>query len=246
MIVRRLAEQLRHRNWGMIILELAIVVVGLFLAFQLDRWYETQRSKSDLQSHMVSLAEDFQENEVRLMAALDEGKQEMDAAITLRAETRKDTPDLSVAELNQLISQVSLLPTFNAVDLAYRNLLSESTLAYLQNSDLKKDLAEFYAAFELTKMIQNTQELQFVTIWQPYALENLDYAASNHKPAAERNFSVLQPYIEPELVLKAMKTKKFENVIVLQWETAEDLVNNWSGLLERVKRIQAKLPLSEK
>jgi hypothetical protein len=38
-----------------------------------------------------------------------------------------------------------------------------------------------------------------------------------------------------------MKTKQFENVIVIQWETAEDLVNDWSELLKRVKLIQAML-----
>ena len=242
MILRRLAGYLRHDNWFTVILELVIVVVGLFLAFQLDRWYESQRSKSDLQAHLVSLTEDFTENETRLITAISEGKQEMEAAITLRAEIRKDSPDLSVAELNQLISQTSLLPAFNAVDLAYRNLISDDTLADLPSSDLKKELAEFYAAHELTKLIQNTQELQYVTIWQPYALENLDYAASNRKIRAGRDNAVLRPYIDPDLILTAMKTKQFENIVVIQWETAEDLVNDWSGLLERVKRIQAMLP----
>jgi len=242
MILRRLVAHLRHDNWFTIILELVVVVVGLFLAFQLDRWYESQRSKSDLQAHLVSLTEDFTENETRLTSAISEGKQEMEAAITLRAEIRKNPPDLSVTELNQLISQTSLLPTFDAVNLAYRNLISDGMLADLTSSDLKKELAEFYAAYELTKVIQNTQELQFVTIWQPYALENLDYAASNNKPGAARNFAVLQPYVDPELVLEAMKTKQFENIIVIQWETAEDLVYDWSRLLERVKRIQAILP----
>ena len=66
MIFRRLAGYLRHDNWFTVILELVIVVVGLFLAFQLDRWYETQRSKSSLQAHLVSLAEDFMENEAQL------------------------------------------------------------------------------------------------------------------------------------------------------------------------------------
>jgi len=188
MILRRLVAHLRHDNWFTIILELVVVVVGLFLAFQLDRWYESQRSKSDLQAHLVSLTEDFTENETRLTSAISEGKQEMEAAITLRAEIRKNPPDLSVTELNQLISQTSLLPTFDAVNLAYRNLISDGMLADLTSSDLKKELAEFYAAYELTKVIQNTQELQFVTIWQPYALENLDYAASNNKPGAARNF----------------------------------------------------------
>jgi hypothetical protein len=242
MILRRLAGYLRHDNWFTVILELVIVVVGLFLAFQLDRWYESQRSKSDLQAHLVSLTEDFTKNETRLALAISEGMQEMEAAITLRAEIRKDAPDLSVAELNQLISQTSLLPTFTAVDLAYRNLISDVTLAYLPSSDLKKELAEFYAAHELTKLIQNTQELQYVTIWQPYALENLDYAASNRKIRAGRDYAVLRPYIDPDLILTAMKTKQFENIVVIQWETAEDLVNDWFGLLERVKRIQAMLP----
>ena len=201
MILRRLAAHLRHDNWFTVILELVLLVAGLFLAFQLDRWYESQRSNSELHAHLVSLAEDFTENEIRLATAISEGNQEMEAAITLRAEIRKDVPDLSVAELNQLISQTSLLPAFNAVDLAYRNLISDGTLSDLPSSDLKKELAEFYAAYELTKIIQNSQELQYVTIWQPYALENLDYAASNRKIRTGRDHAVLRPYIDPDLIL---------------------------------------------
>ena len=53
---------------------------------------------------------------------------------------------------------------------------------------------------------------------------------------------MLRPYIDPELILTAMKTKQFENIVVIQWETAEDLVAWWSTNLERVKRIQAMLP----
>lgn len=241
MILRRLGGYLRRGNWSTLTLELVVVVVGLFLAFQLDRWYETQRNKADLQAHLVALTEDFTENETRLTSAISLGKQEMEAAITLRAEIRKDRPDLPVSELNELISLTSSLPTFQAVDLAYRNLIGGDALADLLSSDLKKELAEFYAAHELTKLIQNTQELQYVTIWQPYALENLDYAASNTKQALMRDDTALRPYIDPDLVLEAMKTKQFENIIVMQWETAEDLVYDWSQLLERVNRIQAML-----
>jgi hypothetical protein len=104
MILRRLTGHLRHENWFAVTLELAVVVFGLFLAFQIDRWYESQRTISDMQAHLASLAEDFAENETRLNLAISEGKLEMESAITLRAEIRKDTPDLSVAELNQLVS----------------------------------------------------------------------------------------------------------------------------------------------
>ena len=56
-----------------------------------------------------------------------------------------------------------------------------------------------------------------------------------------RDGTALQPYIDPELILTAMQTKLFENMIVMQWETAEDLLNNWSILLEKTKRIQVLL-----
>ncbi|MGK0216538.1 MAG: hypothetical protein ACI9HE_000010 [Planctomycetota bacterium] len=241
MILRRLTKHVRQENWLALVLDL-VVVSGLFLAFQLDRWYESQRTQSDLQAHLVSLREDFVENDARPTLAIGIGHQEMQAALALRAELRKESPELSVAELNQLISDTSQLPTFDVVDFAYRTLSSSGALAGLASSDLKQELAEFYAAHELTKLIQNTQELQFVTIWQPYALANLDYAATNTKSEEGRDFDVLMPYLDPDLVLKAMQTKQFENILVLQWETAEDLVNDWSNLLERVRLIQAMLP----
>jgi hypothetical protein len=56
-----------------------------------------------------------------------------------------------------------------------------------------------------------------------------------------RDGTALQPYIDPELILTAKQTKLFENMIVIQWETAEDLVNNWSILSEKTKRIQVLL-----
>ncbi|MGK0224476.1 MAG: hypothetical protein ACI9ON_003732 [Limisphaerales bacterium] len=242
MILRRIAANFRNDNWFTLILELVVVVVGLFLAFQLDRWYESQRIQSDLRSQVASLTVDFTENEIRLNTAISTGMEEMEAAVTLRSEIRKERPDLSVAELNELVSRTTQLPTFQAVDLTYRNLISSGTLADLLSSVLKKELAEFYAAVELTKVIQNTQELQFVSIWQPYALANLDYAASNTKYGLMREDTPLQPYMDPDLILEAMKTKPFENVIALQWETAEDLVYDWSQLLVRVKRIQGILP----
>ena len=80
----------------------------------------------------------------------------------------------------------------------------------------------------------------------PYALDNLDYAASNRTAGELRqkymnDGATLLSCINPELILMAMKTKKFESMIVVQWETAENLVNNWSNLLEKTKHIRALL-----
>ena len=116
MILRRLREHVRQENWFAVNLELVVVIVGLFLAFQLDRWYETQRIKSDQHVHLGSLAEDFTENEARLTSAINRAELKMAAAITLRGEIRKNSPDLSVTELSHLVAQTTFLPTYHAVD----------------------------------------------------------------------------------------------------------------------------------
>ncbi len=239
MILRRLREHLRQENWLAIILDLVVVVVGIFLAFQADRWYESQRTKADLSAHLESLAEDFAENEKLLVGAISITDEEIKAAIVLREETRKDEPTLSVPELNQLFSEVSRLPTFEAVGLAYQNLVNSGELAALPSSDLKKELAEFYAAYELTKRIQNTQELQYVNILQPYILENLDYAASIRPGStSEEDRRLLEPLFDPDLILAAMKTKQFENIVVIEWESAQDLKHDFERHIDRVTRIQ--------
>ena len=116
-MLRRLREHLGQQDWFAVILERVIVVAGIFMAFQVDRWYEEQRIKSDLQAHVSSLIEDFAENKTRLTSAISIGKQEIDAALTLRAEMRKTKPDLSVAELNKLVSQISSLLNFRQLTL---------------------------------------------------------------------------------------------------------------------------------
>ena len=43
MILRHIAENLRNENWIALMIGLVAVVLGIFIGFQVDRWYEEQR-----------------------------------------------------------------------------------------------------------------------------------------------------------------------------------------------------------
>ena len=62
MLFRRVSENLKSQNWFAIWLDLVVVVLGIFLAFQVDRWYETKRLESSLVERLGALAEDFEGN----------------------------------------------------------------------------------------------------------------------------------------------------------------------------------------
>jgi len=46
MIIRRLAENMKDRNWSTLVLELVIVVLGVFLGLQAQTWYEERGRRS--------------------------------------------------------------------------------------------------------------------------------------------------------------------------------------------------------
>ena len=45
MFLRRLADHIRKQDWFIVIIELLVVVVGLMMSFQVDRWWEAMGEK---------------------------------------------------------------------------------------------------------------------------------------------------------------------------------------------------------
>lgn len=155
----------------------------------------------------------------------------------LRAEIRKEEPDLSTAQLNRNFSEIAALPTFEAVNRTYQNLIKSGNLAGVLDAEVQTKVVEFYTAYELTKLIQSSQELTFVTSIQPYMIFNLDYAAAARREIGDARLD-LQPFLNADLILTALKTKEFKNVVPAEWETAHDLRRNYTSLLDQVVQIR--------
>jgi hypothetical protein len=124
MLLRRFILHVRQQQWFAVTLDLVVVVLGVFVAFQVDRWYEAQQAESRALAHFDSLAADFAQNRERLLKAIGYADRQISAALALRNEARRAEAVLSIPELNRLYSETSGLPTFEAVDFAYRNLIN--------------------------------------------------------------------------------------------------------------------------
>ena len=57
--------------------------LGIFLAFQADRWYESRKLLADLDGYFLALADDFAETRQSLERAIDAHGRSRDAAIQL-------------------------------------------------------------------------------------------------------------------------------------------------------------------
>ena len=59
MITTRIAKGLKNQNWSTLVLEILVVVVGIFLGLQADSWYESESKKRELNSYFGVLSDEL-------------------------------------------------------------------------------------------------------------------------------------------------------------------------------------------
>jgi len=57
-IIRRLAGALREQNWFTVVLEVMIVVVGIFIGLQVDGWNEGRKKQQNIDVQLLRIADD--------------------------------------------------------------------------------------------------------------------------------------------------------------------------------------------
>jgi len=161
MILRRLVTALRKQSWLTVVLELVVVVVGIFLGLQVDSWNDARKDRVLEQQYVASLKADFQAD-----------IQELDEAIAL-AKSRALLDRLIISTIdkgrvegdpNEFIWAVysSFLLNYPSYTRATINdLLSTGNLQLLQDANLKAAVAEYYTDIEYREQWKtNWREMQ--------------------------------------------------------------------------------------
>ena len=70
MILRHLADAIRGQNWFTVLIELTVVVVGIFLGLQIDDWNEQRKENSLERGYIERLAAEVDANIAVYQAAI--------------------------------------------------------------------------------------------------------------------------------------------------------------------------------
>lgn len=238
MRLRRLMAHVRGGNWFAVALDLLVVVVGLFIGLQIDTWWEGRKEAQFESVYLIEIQEDFDANRSSLEEQIQRAEQVINDMITLHAQSLLPEPSLSIPELNARFSSINQMPTFAITTRAYDNLTGSGDLKLLRNRSLKNMLAEYYAKEQVTAVVQATHELELVQTFQPFIIENLDYAAVKRDlvddfPLGERG--------DEARILELLHTRQFQNIVVQKWVITTDLLDQFRGMLERTNKVLAVL-----
>jgi len=219
------------------------IVVSILLAFWIDTWWEDRMEARLEVVYLIELQEDFEQNKSRLedeAASFEEIARRM---VVLQEQSALDSPSMSVSELNESFSQIINMSTFYPVNRAYANMTGSGDLKLIRSRPLKNALAEYYAAAQITILVQKTHEMELVQIYEPYIIENLDYAAVAIIRADD---FPLPPPIEEASILKVLATREFRNILIQKSVITTDLINQFRGMLERTNNILRLLKLANR
>jgi hypothetical protein len=144
MLLRRIVEHLRAGNWFAITLDFLVVVLGVFLALQAERWYDEQRAASQEQIYLMDLAEDFELTQQNIKHQRERMSEAAQSVVTLLEARSSDAIKLSNKEFYSLLQKTLRGATLAPVRRTYDVLIATGDITAIKDQSLKKALAQFY------------------------------------------------------------------------------------------------------
>ena len=240
MLLRRILANFHAQNWLAVVLDFIVVVVGIFLAFQLERWYADQRIRANTQEILSTLVADFAANRNELERSIELREPVVQAAVQL-LEFDEKQPDVDqYHRFYELLAETSLTSTPRLRRGAYDILIATGQIELLGDESLKSELADFYAQWEELLVFNQGVWMVDRNTFEPYVIRNLDHVEmlrNLHSDTTAKN----SPNQPPEHFLEVLGSSEFEGVIAAKWHAARDEINRLRRLQDRLIAVEERL-----
>lgn len=145
MVLNRLANHIRKQNWSIVLIELLVVVVGLMMAFQIDRWRETVAEKRLEDVYIQRLIEDIESDLPNLERAIQLANMRKDYVELLMA-VAEDTALAAEQPTSFLVAidQASYTYTPPLRKATFDDLNSTGNMRLLRDQVMKTKLHDYY------------------------------------------------------------------------------------------------------
>jgi len=161
MLLGRLRGHLADQNWLAVTVDIAVVLVSILLAFQIDRWAENRRDQHLEVEYLLRLKEDLQMEIGQMDTALGYVGDRI-KAVRLLEKLVKDSSNegISYGSLPWAIETATWRSFPQIASFVYRELQSTGNLALIQAESLRRNLAGHYTLLQNDAQIGLDQDIQ--------------------------------------------------------------------------------------
>lgn len=145
MLLRRIAKSVKDQNWAVFVIELLVLVIGVFLGLQVDNWNESRIERNAVKTYYDRLIQDLRTNERGLRAHQDyyqNVKAHGEAALSALQTAQNKLDEQFLIEAYQATQIWSTV--FNRA--AYEEILSVGAMNTIPDLEARERLANYYVA----------------------------------------------------------------------------------------------------
>jgi hypothetical protein len=141
-------------GWGAVAIEIAIVTVGILVAFSLDSWWDGRQQRAREIVHLKALHQEFAENRQGLRDKEQFEKRLNARLLDVIGLMRADPPPTRLV-LMRALAQVFEADQFEPVTAAYDTMIQTGGLSVIRDAELRRSIVE------LATLLKSRQEDDF-------------------------------------------------------------------------------------
>ena len=181
MILQKLSMALRRQDWFTVVLEILIVVIGIFLGLQANEWNESrverQLERTYLERIHADLLADVEQREDSTRLA---NRRMWQASFLLDGIDDKDVASRRPVEFAEAIEKVSWRTGRMSSHNAYDELSGTGRTTLIRSIPLRNQIAEYYATVEFWRGILDRSSLS-----REYSVASAGILSMSHLAAIE-------------------------------------------------------------
>jgi hypothetical protein len=207
MAVRRFRDHVAKHNWFAVAIDVAIVVLGVFLGLQANNWNENRLNRAQGDQYRQRLIDDLEANEEDFRQRAAYYRQVHDLGYAALKEMRRSDSRDPVAFLNEAFKAANILPR-STRRTTYQEIVSAGEMGSLGDESTRQKIMIYYSGLDMTDVLTATVPAYRDRIRSivPYEIQRailVDCPEMNRKDAQGRPDVFLNASCRPKLDVKA-------------------------------------------
>lgn len=242
MILRRVTTHLKQQHWTATVIELCVVVLGVFIGLQVDNWNQARNDRVAEIGYLSNLREDVDYSIDKLQHLVGSLERQQLARMKLYTLATDPKMDVEPAVRDQwVLTGLFQLPQIDISTVTFETLKSSGRLSVIRSTELVSELQSLSASVASATRAQ-ADELQVTYLFSdPLLVSHLDMASVFRQPNLQGKPSIdwLDPVPDTAPMPPIMKSQEFANVLLYRSFFTEARLVNVRRMLEQHRHIAA-------
>ncbi len=196
-------------NWQYSLGEILIVIIGISIAFGLNRCSENSKNEQLKHQYLTNLKLDVEADKMLLAQNIEALQTKIEKATVVLPQLREDNPD-GLRYMNNIFDVVELT-NFNSKDITYQTLINSGDLKLFEDFHLKTSIEAHYSNYEEMMQSYVRQESIVRDYLGNYLINHADYDNIQKGKSPFENMKLLKNIIQSmrgSFLLKVEATQK--------------------------------------